>query len=383
MEKKNDITQVVPKKSKKPIYYPMIEDIKRGIECGALIEGTQIPSETTLANKYQISRTSVRQGLRELEKMGKIVKLAGKGSFIRSQNAPQIATGISTTNTISYIVPRINDPFVEKVHSGISEGLEKSGYNLVIQSSEDGVQKELDNIHQSISNNFGGIVLFPIWGLTDIDELAKLSQRIPMVFVDRVHPNISVDFVATDNFKGGQIAAEHLIENGHRKIGMIRGIPNSGNEDRYRGFCYGLERHNIRMDESNIVQQAYFDREHDPVEGGEREMEILLNQTAPPTAIFASNDSLALGAEKTALKLGLKIPDDVSIIGFDDSQYSQFAPVPITTLRQLGKDIGKTAIELLLENIKEYQLGLKKKINKIEFVPQLIKRHSVKTLPTT
>jgi DNA-binding LacI/PurR family transcriptional regulator/DNA-binding transcriptional regulator YhcF (GntR family) len=365
-----------------PVYRPMVETLQAKIESGLLKEGQQIPSETELATKYGISRSSVRQGLSQLVKLGKIQKVGGKGTYVRTiRRFRPIESLDSGHRSISLVVPSIDDPFVAKIHSGIIQVLERENYTLSVRSSENATNIEAVNLTQSVDRGNVGIILLPLWGLENAKEVEKLhDQGVPLVLVDRSIPNLSIDCISTDNLRGAILAIDYFVKMGHHRIGMIRGVPNSANDDRYRGYCAALQKHGIDFDETLVVGQEYHDHSHEPVAGGHHEMSALMKQNNRPTAVFASNDVLAFGAEQMAMKMGLKVPDDVSIIGFDDLQHARLATVPLTTIHQPAVEIGQTAAELLIESIKALTTGTKQKIQKIEFIPRLIVRQSVRQL---
>jgi GntR family transcriptional regulator, arabinose operon transcriptional repressor len=369
-------------KPKHPVYHALVENLRSRIDNGFLKEGQQLPPETELAREYSISRSSVRQGLNQLVKLGKIQKLSGKGTYVRTVNRFRSVESMNSADkSISLIVPSIDDPFVAKIHSGIIQVIEKSNYSLTVRSSENTANLEAANLSQCIDHRSQGIILLPLWGLDNAAEVEKLhDQGVPLVLVDRSIPNLSIDCVSTDNLRGAILAINYLVQMGHRRIGMIRGVPNSANDDRYRGYCAALQKHEIPFDKSLVVQQEYHDHSHEPVTGGQHEMTMLIKQDRPPTAVFAANDVLAFEAEQVAIKMGLKVPEDISIIGFDDLQHARLAAVPLTTIHQPAVEIGQTAAELLLENIKALTCGTTQKTQKIEFIPHLVVRQSVRQI---
>jgi LacI family transcriptional regulator len=242
-------------------------------------------------------------------------------------------------------------------------------------------EKEAANIRLSVERGCAGLIVFPIWGRTNAKQIEELDNNgIPVVLVDRTLPDLNVDFVATDNFRGGMMATEYLIQMGHRRIGMIKGISGTANDDRYRGYCHALQKHNIPLDESLIVLQEYKDTAQEPFSGGQNEMRRLMERPDRPTAVFAVNDALAFGAEAAALGMGLKVPEDVSIVGFDNILQAKLAPVPLTTIHQPSDKIGQAAVKIIMDNIKAMEIGPKPGVQQIQFFPQLVVRQSVQDL---
>ena len=379
---KNTKTHIHKKKAS-VVYDEMVQDLKKQIHKGKYSCGDRFPSESELARQYGISRMSVRQGLAHLENQGMVVKVNGKGSFVSHRYL--FKNGIKDrkqTKTIGLIATTLEDPFVAQIHSGVVEELQNTGYNVCIYSSERNAEQESVNIRQCVERGCAGLIIFPIWSRTNSKQIEELDNNngIPLVLVDRTVPGLNVDYVATDNFRGGMMAVEYLIQMGHRQIGMIKGVSGTANDDRYRGYCHCLQKYGIEMDENIVVTQKYENLSHEPLEGGQHEMRYLMDRSSRPTAVFAANDALAFGAETAALQMGLKVPDDVSIIGFDNFLQAQLAPVPLTTISQPTTEIGHAAAKLILENIKAVKIGPKMRVQQVQFIPQLVIRQSVKDL---
>jgi DNA-binding LacI/PurR family transcriptional regulator len=379
-----ELKETIQRRSKKAntVYDGMVEDLKKQIGQGEYSCGYRFPSETELARRYSISRMSVRQGLARLQNQGMLVKVNGKGSFVSQKHLfKNTAVERTTTKTISLIVTTLEDPFVAKIHSGVVEELRDTGYNVCIYSSERVADQEAANIHQSVERGCAGLIIFPIWGRTNAKQIEELDNNgIPVVLVDRTLPDLNVDYVATDNFRGGMMAVDYLIQMGHRRIGMIKGISGTANDDRYRGYCHSLQKHGITYDESLVVVQEYIDPSQEPLGGGQHEMRRLMELPDRPSAVFAVNDTLAFGAETAALEMGLKVPGDVSIIGFDNFLQARLAPIPLTTIHQPCTEIGRAAAKLVLENIKAMAIGPKPRVQQIQFIPQLVVRQSVQEI---
>ena len=178
--------------------------------------------------------------------------------------------------------------------------------------------------------------------------------------------------MVSDNYNGSIQAVQHFAENGHRKIAFIQGIPGSSvNQDRIRGYKDAHDMFDIPFSESFIVGDNFGEQ------NGYMSTKILLNGPEKPTAIFAGSNLISLGSMRAILEENLKIPDDISMIAFDDQPYSDFLPTPMTSVRQKKEELGKLSIMLLLN---EMNVDNKTDFKKIIVPTELVIRKSVKNL---
>jgi LacI family transcriptional regulator len=222
-----------------------------------------------------------------------------------------------------------------------------------------------------IDRKVDGLIISPV-GL-EVNHLKKLSQKnIPIVLLDRYFPELNLPFVTSDNYKGALEAVNLLLENGHRRIACIQGLVNtSPNNDRVRGYLDAHNKNGIPYNRNLIVGDSFGE------ENGYIETKLLLKQENPPTAIFAISNLISLGAIRAISEEGMKIPDDISMISFDDQPYSRFLSTPMTTVAQQNTQIGQIAIKLLIDQIESNVQTGPKGI----FLPtRLISRDSVKNL---
>ena len=174
---------------------------------------------------------------------------------------------------------------------------------------------------------------------------------MPVVVVDREIPNVSVDEVLTDNARGGWLATRHLLELGHRRFGCITGRSNlTPSAERVTGYRQALGEADIPVEERLIVKGDF------QYESGYRAARQLLAMDDPPTAIFACNDLMAVGAISAAVELGRKVPDDLSVVGFDDVRLASFTNPPLTTVVQPKYEMGVIAATMLLERMRNHDM---------------------------
>jgi LacI family transcriptional regulator len=252
--------------------------------------------------------------------------------------ARSLKTGRS--NAIGVIVPDITNTFYPEVIRGIEVSAQAAGYSVLLcDSSEDRVIEER-HLSALSSRRVDGVLLACCANSRANELITK--HNIPVVFIDRLPPSRAVNSVCTDNVSAGQMAAEHLIGLGHKRMGMLAGhLGLSPHHDRLEGFRKAMqEAHLPILDEYLIVGNVQVE---DGVEAGRR----LLGLPNPPTAILASNNKLLLGVLQAVEERNLAIPKDLSVLGFDDNLWNTHLSPGLTAVAQLTGNIGKRSFELL------------------------------------
>jgi len=259
----------------------------------------------------------------------------------------KIAASLSKKKTmnIGLIIPDVSSPFYSDLINGVTETLDAQGYNVFLCSSRDDIDKETKIINDLLSMWIDGIILIPVYSdKRIIKEMETIN--IPLVLVNREIKGWTRDIVIFDNFGGAYEATNFLIKNNHKKIIILDG-PNYSRsfEDRLLGWKTAMEEN--RLFNENMIFRGDFS-----VESGYDMMMESLNELAEIDAVFASSDLIALGALNALEEKNIKVPDDISIIGFGDIYLSKFLKPSLTTIRRPFYNIGKTAVSILLEKIK-------------------------------
>lgn len=245
------------------------------------------------------------------------------------------------------------------------------GYDIVLVNTNDDLKYE-QNLSKVLTERYqhvdGLILANARENGVNLPELKKTFENI--VLVHRHIPNDIVDFVVVDNYIGGRLAAEYLVRMGHRKVATISGPKEIyPYRDRIRGFTQVFEEHDLK-DQLIIVEGGQ------TLESGYHATEKLMASPAPPTAIFATSDMLAFGALDAARDYGWRIPEELSVIGFDNIFFSRLARIPLTTIDGQFVDLGKKAVQILLERIENKEQDLQQ----IMLHPSLIVRESCRDL---
>lgn len=285
----------------------------------------------------------------------------------------QIARGLrlNETNTIGIIIPDISSPFFAYLIRRVQNTAHSLGYTVVVCNTDETLEQEIEHVNVMYRNRVDGLIAMPVG--KEYGHYAEWYERgRPLVLLDRCFDVMDVSSVVVDNFAGSKEAVEHLIAHGHRRIGIIQGLPGTYAEtERLRGYVAALEEHGIPEDSALVVGGDV--RE----ENGYMETKLLLAADERPTALFATSDLITLGALKALAEEGLSVPSDVSLIMFDDADFAPYLTCPITAIRQPKELMGEMAAKLLVEELK----GERKSSKRIVLTTQLIVRDSVASPP--
>lgn len=248
------------------------------------------------------------------------------------------------TNLIGVIISDIRSSFFPEIIQGIEDVISQELYSAIICATENNAERERHYLSLLRQKRVDGIIAEPIITKKNLDLWdSLLRQKFPIVFILRQLPLPQIPFVIVDNYLGGYIATQHLIQLGHSRIGHLAG-PSTFDESRKRrkGFITALKDAGLSLDK-NLIRVTNFNLEA----GYQKTLELLSTQPLP-TAIFACSDIVAIGALKAIRQMKLRVPEDIALIGFDDLFFASFAEVPLSSVAQPKYEIGvKSANKLL------------------------------------
>jgi len=253
-----------------------------------------------------------------------------------------------TIPLLALIVPDISNPYWSSVARAVQDVTDKHNYSVIVCSTDGRLKREVRFL-RSLSGWLSGLVLHP-YHVTARHVNQYMGDSIPVVVLGdfltaREHPT-NWDYVGGDNQGGAQAAVEHLIGLGHQRIAFIQGPSDTPTGTRrLAGFRRALELAGLALDQALLIPGDY------TREAGRAGMTTLLDAENPPTAVFCANDLIALGALETATQRGCRIPQDLSIVGFDDIDDAEHASPPLTTIRQPPRRLGTVAAQTLLERL--------------------------------
>jgi LacI family transcriptional regulator len=251
------------------------------------------------------------------------------------------------TNTLGVLLPNSANPFFAQVLLGIEDASFARNYSVILGNANDDPERELSHLEVLASKQIDGVLLISTGAYAQALELLA-RHNMPTVMVDRSPGERPIDSIMVDNAGGGRVATEYLITLGHQRIGCITGpLLLTPSADRVVGYRSALRKAGIAPDEALIVPGDF---SH---EGGYRAAERLLRLGPPVTAIFACNDLMAVGAIRAVHEAGLRVPHDVSVVGFDDIPLSSFIVPPLTTVAQPAEELGRIAVDLLVQRLRD------------------------------
>ena len=284
------------------------------------------------AEKYRISPDTVNAVLRE----------ARRCNYSPSVAAQSLRTRRS--NTIGLLLPSVANPYFADMASVIITELNSAGYTTIVVDTMESEQRLSESARSLISRQVDGILAVPC-GEKGMD-LEMLSAQIPVVLIDRYYEGTTLPYVTTNNYQGGLDATRHLLARGHRKISCIQGVQSSmPNKERVRGYVKAMEDEGLAQD-IDIIGNEF------SVQNGYLETKLLMSRQQRPTAIFALSNTIMLGALKAIREAGLRIPEDVALISFDNNLYMDYMTPSITRISQPVEDMAKLAVKILLDKIK-------------------------------
>lgn len=270
------------------------------------------------------------------------------------------------THVVGILLPDIANPFSAQLVSGIQEILQMRGYASFICTSERSLEREQAGLSALFDHRMDGVVIATRETPTGNEWLSRLVERqLPTVLVGREFPHPHVDRVTADHRKGGYEATRYLISTGHKRIGFV-GVSRANGKGlrRFQGYLAALREHQLPVEEELIAgPDSTSGPGYSTQDDGYQGMKRLLNQRRPPTAVFARNDFTAIGAMCALHDAGLSVPDEVSVVGFDNVPLSAYTSPPLTTVDQPTVEQGRQAASLLLERIEGDKLRQCQEIN--------------------
>lgn len=279
------------------------------------------------------------------------------------------------TNTIGVIVPEITSYFFSSVIHGIQDFLGDAGYQLMISQSEESSEKEIKLVKSLAKVRVDGFLISPTSETVDPDFYNGLvNNGIPVVLFDRDCTGLQTDKVLVDDYAGAFEAVNYLVQTGCKRVAHITGPSElSISKHRLQGYMDALSKHNLPIDKELVITANGFAPEH----GVEAARQILsLRQL--PDAIFAMNDGIAIGAMYVIKEAGIKIPDQISVVGFDDEPHSSYFIPPLTSVWQPVYDMGMLSARILLNRLNSDQQNNEYRYELLK--PELVIRQSSRKL---
>lgn len=360
--------EIIDRKKPIPLHIQIKEYFKEKILSGELKPLERIPSDDEFARFLGVSPTILEYALQELEKEKLAFRIKGKGTFV-SEKLERI--DIEKGKYIGFIAPILRDYMEAEIMSGIESFISQRGYSLIYANSHGSYEKELIIIKRFVNQGVKGLVIYPS------DEMCSRGNAplrhfkevdIPVILVDRFLLNSFLDFVVSDNKNGAYSAVKYLIDQGHKNIAFIttNNLKTTSVKDRLEGYKEALKDNGIDIKKDYIFKElpGYFDVFY---EENVNLIKNFLKERDTISAIFTVNDRVASAVYRAIKELGLKVGEDISVVGFDNSPISLHLDPLLTSVHQEKLEMGKKAAEILINKIENnildtYQIYLKTKL---------------------
>jgi LacI family transcriptional regulator len=285
------------------------------------------------AERYRISRAT----------RARVLEAAGAAGFVADELARSLR--LRRTRSIGLVIPDISNPFFARLAREVERHARHHGYSVLIADSEEDAGVEAAALTLMLSRRVDGLILAPVGTPGAGAALRGLAGR-PCVLVDRLLPDAGLPAVTSDHCHGARLATRHLIERGHRRIACVQGNPGTfANDERIRGWREAMAGAGLAADDALVFGAGY------SIEAGFAAAHAALEGPTPPSAILALGNVLALGVLQAAGAAGVAIPDELSLIAFDDELWATVTTPPLTIVEQPIAALGQGVLELLLERI--------------------------------
>ena len=368
---------------KPPRYRAVAEALRRQVADGQLAAGVRLPALHELAEQFKVSTHTIRCAIRLLEREGCTYRVPAVGAFVR----PEGAGSTARQTAVALVTYDIGGAFELGIARGIEQACRDRGWELQVYDSRSDPQAEVRSVERLCRNNGGvrGAIIMPAGREENIESLFRLKLAgVPIVLLDRAIMGLRVDLVESDHEQGAYRAAKHLLDQGHSHVYMVTEPPVvSSIVSRIRGYQTAHRERNIDpkpewMIWVDLEMSLRGVREEHRWLGGYHATLPALRDLKPPVAFFAMNDYIAWGLCKACQEVGLRVPQDVSVVCFDDSDITRAMSPPLTVVAQRTGDLGQKAVEMLERRVQAAGADFKPELVRVDV--ELIERQSVARL---
>ena len=315
-----------------------------------------------ISKRLNISAATVSRALNDNSKISQktkelVLQTAKEMNYIQNRLAQSLKSG--KTYNVGVVLPYIDRKFFSSVIGGIEEELSPRGYHVIICQTHEDVRNEIRNIEALLNTQIDGIFISISKTTKDIDHFQRvLNTRTPLIFFDRKKDLPGFSSVVLDDFKGAYLATEHLIQQGCKKIVHFKGDSDLEiYSNREGGYLAALKKYDIPVNQNFIVPVS------STIIAGAKAITQLWKADEKPDGIFSAGDYSALGAIQKLKQLGIRIPQEVCVIGFGNEPFTQHMEMPISSVDQTPLEMGKIAAQVFLEQLLEdKKLTIQKKV---------------------
>jgi GntR family transcriptional regulator of arabinose operon len=355
-----------------------------------ILDGTfqphqKIGTESELMKQFSVSRHTVRLAIGDLVNQGWLYREQGAGTFCADRSAKDGKNNGGNSKNIAIITTYMSDYIFPSIIRGAESYLSENGYPVTLFSTNNDHDSERRCLERIIAQQYDGVIVEPTksaFSNPNINYYLNLERlNIPYIMINAYYDELEPISVVMDDEKGGYIQAEHLIKQGHKNIvGFFKTDDIQGTK-RMKGYLKAHRSYNISINPNNIITYNTSEKKIKPM----AELSKLLTQTNGhhPTGIVSYNDELAINLLDVLREKNLQVPNDISLVGYDDSFLAKVSEVKLTTIEHPQSEMGKTAAKVILDMVREKSGNQKKfneKVESVVFDPKLIIRNSTKEI---
>lgn len=359
----------------KPKYQVIIDDIKSHILSGTYSIGEQIPTELALQESYTVSRQTVRKAILELSNEGFLRSEKGSGTYVSNQYRSR-SGGNTSKKTIGVITTYISDYIFPSIIRGIESRLNEDNYSLLLASTNNDVAQEKKALEMMLSYGVDGLIVEPtksnLYNPNIAYYLSFKEQDVPFTMINAFYEELEVPFFCLDDVQSSYLATRELIAKGHTQIGIIAKMDDLQGKYRMKGYIKALGEAKLRFHPEQVLS---FDTASKPELSSNVAMYLDENRDSL-TAIVCYNDEVGLEVVHACRQLGISIPDELSIIGQDNSYIAKNANIRLTTLTHPQEQMGRDAADWVIKNLQ----GKKDLPTNTYYQPVLVEGETVKEI---
>lgn len=346
------MSQMIDRNSKVALYEQIKEYIKSLILMDELKPDDLVPSEFELADKFSVSRITAKRALDDLCVEGFVHRIQGKGTFVKALEVNER----QVQGRIGAVMPFYPDYFAFEIIGGIEQVAQDNNFEFILRNSNGEPEKEKRIIEDYLVQDVQGIVVLPCYSTEEVVQFYQqiFECNVPLVFVDKYLPDLDVDYVVSDNYGGAYDATKRFIDNGHTDIAIIAPVVINASSVAHRmdGYKSALLDHGIGVNDELILCN---------IDRGDTRVIADFVSTVNPTAVFTLNEHVAIDTLYALRDLRVSIPQDMSMVTFDDINIMKYIDIPVSAVKQQVSELGKTACRILVDRLK-YKTCLRKHI---------------------